>query len=166
MTVISFKRQPNPIDETAGQHLYAVLLGVLRSGSLAVRVDHALVLSYAAAVLMASMKNPKMVRVVAWEMHNVVANLHARGLQLSRYDVESNPCTCPHDHDWDRTTCDVLAQAAAKGDYLPGMQAVDELIENPPAGYDVLDTFVQVFAPHVTHLMGDIVTAANKVSQN
>jgi hypothetical protein len=167
MTAIPVKRQPNPLDEQAGTHIYAVLLGVVRSGALAIHSDPYLVMQYAAAVTSSVVVNPKMLRVLGWEMHNLLAGLHARGLALSEYNTENNPCNCPHDHDWDRDTCDVVRTGALQGDYRPGMQALDKLIENPPvAEVDVLGMGVQVFAPYLCEIMRDIVKGAQKASQN
>ncbi len=167
MTVTSVKRQPNPVDEQAGAHVYAVLLGVVRSGALAINVDRYLVMQYAAAVTSAVVVNPKMIRVLGWEMHNLLAGLHGRGLVLSEYNTKNNPCTCPHDHDWDRDTCDVVRLGALQGDFRPGMQALDKLIESPPvAEVNVLDVGVQVFAPYLCEIMRDIVRGAEKASQN
>lgn len=167
MTDIQFKRQPNPLDEVAGPHIYSVLLGVVRSGALAVTVEPYLVMRYTAAVVHAVVKNPKMLRVLAWEMHNLVAGLHVRGLALSEYNTKNNPCNCPYEHDWDRDTCDVVRTAALQGDYRPGMEALDKLIESPPvAEVDVLDMGVQVFAPYLCEIMRDVVKGGQKVSQN
>ena len=161
------KRQPNPVDEQAGQHIYAVLLGVVRSGALAVLTDPYLVMQYSAAVTSAVVVNLKMLRVLAWEMHNLLAGLHARGLALSEYNTKNNPCNCPHDHDWDRDTCDVVRVAALQGDFRPGMEALDKLIENPPvAETSILDVGVQVFAPYLCEIMRDVVRGGQKASQN
>lgn len=167
MIETTFKRQPNPLDETAGPHIYSVLLGVVRSGALTVTVEPYLVMRYAAAVASALVPNPRMLRVLGWEMHNLLAGLHARGLSLSEYNTKNNPCKCPHDHDWDRDTCDAVRVAALRGDYRTGMEALDKLIESPPvAEVDVLDMGVQVFAPYLCEIMRDVVKAGQKATQN
>jgi len=166
MTTIPAKRQPNPIDEQAGEHIYAVLLGVVRSGALAVHIEPYLVMQYTAAVTSSVVRNLKMLRVLAWEMHNLLAGLHVRGLELSEYNTKNNPCKCPYEHDWDRDTCDAVRRAALQGDFNPGMQALDRLIEAPPTEASILDVGVQVFAPYLCEIMRDVVKGGQKASQN
>lgn len=147
--------EPNPYTEgheEIGRQMSGLVTSLYRTSALVPPGEaRHLAITYAEMVLSQVLSDDRVARIVSWAYLNSVSWIIAQGAKPVQWTVNSVPCSCPHDHDWDHIAANSVGDLVLDGKLPEAMAVLEQVITNPPEGMSMCAALAQIIAPNIVY---------------